>query len=218
MFRIETIGNLGGDAEIKNDNGRNYVQFSVADTRRYKKEDGTEVETTNWISCFYRNAESEVVKYLKKGTRVFVRGNGETRLFSSAKDRMMKAGVSINVQEIELVGGGSSDDVPRELALPTGQILPVWKCYYIDIRGMQQPPSVLYDRKGQPYNVDMNGFVTPPAKPQEQGSEQQQGNAVNQGQAGQQNTQAPWSTQSMQDETGNNNSTQNADGSEPEIY
>lgn len=160
MFKIEAIGNLGGDAEIKNDNGRMYVQFSVADTRKFKKEDGTTQEITNWISCFFRQHDSEVVKYLKKGVRVFVRGNGDLRLFSSAKDRMMKAGASINVLEIELVGG-QSDEVPRELALSTGQLLPVNKAYYIDIRGIKEKPTQLFDRRGQLYTVDANGFVAP---------------------------------------------------------
>lgn len=164
MFKIEVIGNLGGDAEVKNDNGRMYVQFSVADTRKFVKEDGTKQEITNWISCFYRNADSEVVKYLKKGTRVFVRGNGDLRLFSSAKDRMMKAGASINVQEIELVGG-ISEEVPRELALKTGEIVPTFKCHYIDISRFQKAdkPTELFDRRGQLYQVDKNGFITPPS-------------------------------------------------------
>lgn len=161
MFKIEAIGNLGGDAEVKNDNGRMYVQFSVADTRKFTKEDGTKQEITNWISCFYRNADSEVVKYLKKGVRVFVRGNGDLRLFSSAKDRMMKAGASINVQEIELVGG-STDEIPRQLAMQTGEVLPVYKAYFIDVRQISEEnrPETLYDKHGLPYNVDKNGFVT----------------------------------------------------------
>lgn len=164
MFRIEAIGNLGGDAEVKQDNGRSYVQFSVADTRRFKKEDGTETEITNWISCFMRNTDSEVIKYLKKGTRVFVRGNGDLRLFSSAKDRMMKAGASINVSEIELVGG-QSESVPRELAIPeTGQLVPVYKAYYIDITKLDTRPSFLADRRGVLYSCDANGFVFPPSQ------------------------------------------------------
>lgn len=158
MFRIEAIGNLGGDAEIKNDNGRQYVQFSVADSRKYKKDDGTEQEVTNWISCFYRAVDSEVVKYLKKGTRVFVRGNGDLRLFSSAKDRMMKAGASINVTEIELVGG-AAEPVPRELALSTGQLVPVNKLYWVDTSALNEKPTVMYDRKGNPFTLDANGFV-----------------------------------------------------------
>ena len=168
MFKVEIIGNIGGDAEVKNDNGRKYVQFSVADSRKYKKEDGTEVEMTNWVSCFLRNPDSAVVPFLKKGTRVFVRGNGELRLFSSAKDRMMKPGLSINVAEVELVGGLASDEVPRELALPTGQLVGITKLYWIDVTKMQEKPTVMYDRRGNPYNIDANGFIYAPAKSTDQ--------------------------------------------------
>lgn len=218
MFRIETIGNLGGDAEIKNDNGRQYVQFSVADTRRYKKEDGTEVETTNWISCFYRNVDSEVVKYLKKGTRVFVRGNGETRLFSSQKDRMMKAGVSINVSEIELVGGGSSDPVPTTLYLPTGQMIPVYKFFYIDNNQMAEKPTVLYDRKGQPYEVAPNGFITPPPQPAQQPTSDEQANSPQQQQAAPQQQHAQASGQSGSQTQVANGSQGNNTQQQPEIW
>ena len=218
MFRIETIGNLGGDAEIKNDNGRQYVQFSVADTRRYKKDDGTEVEQTNWISCFYRNVESEVVKYLKKGTRVFIRGNGETRLFSSQKDRMMKAGVSINVSEIELVGGGSSDPVPSQLFLPSGQMINTYKFFYIDVRGLAEKPSVLYDRKGQPYSVDPNGFITPPPQAAQDTAQADQANNSQQQQPQQNSQQASSGSQpSSQNPVANDN--QRIDSpSQPEIW
>lgn len=160
MFRIEVLGNIGADAEIKQDNGRTYVQFSVADTRRFKREDGTETEVTNWFSCFMRNAESEVVKYLKKGTKVFVRGNGELRVFSSAKDRMMKAGASINVTEIELAGG-TSDEVPRDLAAVTGQLFAIRKLYWADITQAQPKPTILYDRRGNAFDINTDGFITP---------------------------------------------------------
>lgn len=173
MLRVEIIGNIGGDAEIKNDNGRQYVQFSVADTRRFTTAGGTKQEVTNWVTCFSRNPEAEVVKYLKRGTRVFVRGNGELRLFSSAKDRKMKAGLSINVQEIELVGG-ASEEVPRELSLPTGELVPTYKAYYVDMRSFAQDarPTALYDRRGNLYDIDPNGFVLPLSKAQDDGTEQ----------------------------------------------
>lgn len=163
MLRTEVIGNIGGDAEIKSDNGRQYVQFSVADTRRYTSNDGTKQEVTNWVSCFMRNVDAEVIKYLKKGTRVYVRGNAELRLFSSAKDRRMKAGISINVSEVELVGG-TSEDVPRELAAPSGELLNVYKAYYIDVSPYSEKnpmPRTAYDRRGNPYDINENGFVIP---------------------------------------------------------
>lgn len=161
MFKIELTGNLGGDAEVKSDNGRQYVQFSVADTKRFQDKSGNQVEETNWITCFLRNAESPVIPYLKKGTKVFVRGNAELRLFSSAKDRAMKAGASINVSEIELIGGASADEVPRELALPNGQLLEVEKFYWVDITRMADKPTTLYSKRGNGYAVAANGLVTP---------------------------------------------------------
>ena len=170
MFKIEVSGNLGGDAQVKEEGGRKYVQFSVADTRKFTKEDGTAQEITNWVSCFMRNADSPVIPYLKKGVRVWVRGNGDLRLFSSAKDRMMKAGASVNVSEIELMGG-SSDDVPRELALPTGQIMPVQKLYWINLGGMQV--QEVYDKRGRQYQLDPNGFVIVTQPQQEQPQQEQ---------------------------------------------
>lgn len=161
MFKIEVIGHLGGDVEIKEDNGRKYAQFSVADTKRYKDTQGREVETTNWVSCFFRNVDSPVLQYLVKGVRVYVRGNGELRLFSSAKDRMMKAGASINVTDIEIVSSGSTDAVPRELVTSDGRLWPVNKHYHVVFEEKDKKINVLYDKRGKPYNVDKNGFVTP---------------------------------------------------------
>lgn len=182
MMRVEIIGNLGGDAEIKSDNGRQYVQFSVADTRKFKKADGTVMEETNWVSCFYGSVDSNVINYLKRGARVYVRGRGEPRLYSSAKDRRMKAGVSINVTEIELVGGGNNDAVPRELAMPTGELISVQKYYWVDLSGVAEKPQCLYDRRGTPYPINENGFVmvAEPADNEESNDqsddEQEQGN------------------------------------------
>lgn len=177
MLKFEIIGNLGGDVEVKNDNGRQYAQFSVADTRRFKDAQGRDVETTNWVSCFMRNIDSPVLQYLVKGTRVFVRGNGDLRLFSSAKDRMMKAGASINVTEIELVGSASTDIVPRELAQPDGIIVRTEKIYRLESFDKKNIPSVLYDRRGLPFKVDDKGFITPEQSQQQQAQDNQTTNA-----------------------------------------
>lgn len=159
MFKVEIIGNLGGDAELKVDGGRKYVQFSVADSRRYKREGGTEAEVTNWVSCFLRDAESRILPYLKRGQRVFVRGNGELRLFSSAKDRRMKAGISISVAEIELIGIASSDAVPSQLASEDGVLVPVTKHYWVNVPEKAGQEFVMFGRKGESYVVNANGFV-----------------------------------------------------------
>lgn len=160
MFVAEVIGNLGRDAEMRSDNGRKYLQFSVAHSVRFKRTDGQVTESTTWVSCFYANVDGEIMNYLKAGQRVFVRGNAETRLYSSEKDRKLKAGLTINVREIELVGG-SSEAVPRELATVDGEVVNVDKYYWTDLTKFgESKPGTLYDRRGNPYAVNPQGWVT----------------------------------------------------------
>ena len=52
MFKIQIIGNLGADASVINSNGNEYVSFRVAHSEKFKKSDGTDIETTVWASCF----------------------------------------------------------------------------------------------------------------------------------------------------------------------
>lgn len=173
MLKAEIIGNLGADAQIKTDGGRQYVQFSVADTFKFKRQDGTVVENTNWVSCFMRQVDAGVVPYLKKGAKVFVRGNLELRLFSSEKDRCMKAGATINVQTIELVGG-VTDEIPRSLATESGQLLNVQKLFWADIRNITPLPSYLFDTRGKRYLVDTNGFICDELQQSQQQEQSQQ--------------------------------------------
>lgn len=165
---LEVIGNLGNDAERREDNGRAYLLFSVADTDSYTKADGTKVENTTWINCIYNGDGERLLPYLKKGTKVYVRGRQSLRVFSSAKERCMKAGVDLNVREIELVGG-SSDIVPRELVDANGVIHQVHKAYYIAQQGIDALPAdnrTLLPKRGVgAFAVDQYGFVTTLASP-----------------------------------------------------
>ena len=46
MFKIQIIGNLGADASVINSNGNEYVSFRVAHSEKFKKSDGSDIETT----------------------------------------------------------------------------------------------------------------------------------------------------------------------------
>lgn len=72
-LEIEIVGNIGNDAVLKEMNGRKVLNFSVAHSERYKKQDGTLVENTTWLNCSYWDAE-KIAPYLKKGTMVMVKG------------------------------------------------------------------------------------------------------------------------------------------------
>lgn len=165
------IGNLGADAEVKTANGKSFISLSIADSRKYTTQDGKEVSEINWIDAIISNADHPVLPYLKQGVKVCVIGNASLRVYSSKKDRMMKAGLTIHVLSIELCGG-SSDAVPRQLIEPeTGRVLQTAKFYWIstdDIKLKKGQTKMLADVRGNEYILDSNGFVAP--KPSEANS------------------------------------------------
>ena len=164
MFKVEIIGNLGADCEIKESNGSKFVTMRIAHTTNYVKDDGTKQESTIWVDVTLNNAESKVIPYLKQGVRVFVRGNGSLRVYSSKKDRCMKAGLTVSASEIELVGG-QSEDVPRQLILPdSGQLVDVTKYYAANVdtsKWKKDDVSYLVDTKGRQYTLAKGGWVQP---------------------------------------------------------
>lgn len=164
MLKVELIGNLGADVEIKNGNGAQFAAFRVADTNKYKTNAGEEKEVTNWIDCTMNNVESKVIPYLKAGVKVFIRGNANLRVYSSKKDRCMKAGLQVSVTEIELCGG-NSDTVSREVIDPSnGAIYRTQKYYWCDCptKGMKKDDvKPLIDQRGNDYLMNHQGFVAP---------------------------------------------------------
>lgn len=164
MLKVEFIGNLGADAEIKEANGSKWVSMRAAHTTKYQTENGEDRSITTWVDINLSNSESKVIPFLKAGVKVFVRGNADLRVYSSKKDRMMKAGLTIHASEIELVGG-STDAVPRQLIVPeSGQIVDVNKYYQavIDTNGWKKDDKgYLVDTKGNQYQLIKGGWVAP---------------------------------------------------------
>lgn len=68
----------------------------------------------------------------------------------------MKAGMTLKVSRIELIGG-RVDPVPRELITDGGAIVQVTKYYHVD--GVKKATQML-DRHGNVFDIDKNGWVT----------------------------------------------------------
>lgn len=164
MNQSIVIGNLGADAEVVENNGQKFITLSIADSRKYRKQDGSEVTQTNWVDAIINNPDHPILPYLKQGVKVCVIGNTSLRVYSSKKDRMMKAGMTIHVNTIELCGG-SSESVPRQLIDPdNGMVFDVQKYYWVnrDNKSMKKGESyVLVDTKGNQYSMSKGGFVVP---------------------------------------------------------
>lgn len=115
MIKVEIIGNLGADAQLQEKNGNRFVAFRVANTDKWvDKSTGQVIESTQWISCTLNGDGGALLPYLKRGTKVFVRGNAQFVIFSSAKTRQMEVGVNLFVREIELCGGQKENKQPTQ--------------------------------------------------------------------------------------------------------
>lgn len=164
MLKAEIIGNLGADAEIKSGDGYSFVSMRIANTEKWKDENGEEHTETQWVDVNWSKTDSTLIPFLKSGVKVYVRGFVRTRVYSSKQDRKMKAGLTINALEIELCGG-SSDVVPRQLIIPeTGVIVDVAKYYQANVdttKWKKDDQSVLVDRQGNSYQLIKGGWVAP---------------------------------------------------------
>lgn len=164
MLKVELIGNLGADVEIKESNGSKFATMRIAHSDRWTDDQGNVKESTTWVDVTMNNTESKVLQYLKAGVKVFVRGTARLRVYSSQKDRCMKAGLTIVASEIELCGG-SSDEVPRELYAPEdGHIFHVAKYYQSDLdtsKWKKEDQAILVDRQAHRYIVVKGGWVAP---------------------------------------------------------
>jgi single-strand DNA-binding protein len=101
--RIEIIGNVGRDGELKQTSGGTTVlNFSVA-AKGSRKDDEAQWHT---VALFGKRAEA-LSPYLKKGQRVFIRGEYKIRQWSKGD----KSGVDVDVtaDEVELLGERSAD-------------------------------------------------------------------------------------------------------------
>lgn len=163
MLKANLIGNLGADAQVKTANGREFVTFRVAHSWNFTAQDGTVNSGTIWVDCIGNNLKG-VVEYLKKGTQVYVEGEVSLRVYSSKQDRCMKAGLTIHVQSVQLIGG-KTDDVPREVINPdTGDVFGVEKLYMVVDGNTIQMDGVtkkMVDERGREYVMDKMAFIKP---------------------------------------------------------
>ena len=117
MIKMEIIGNLGADAQLQVYNGNRFVSFRIANTDAWTdKATGEIKKSTQWISCTLNGDGGNLLPYLKKGTKIFVRGNAQIVVYSSPKTHQMEAGVNLFVREIELCGGNKEEANPQQPA------------------------------------------------------------------------------------------------------
>jgi len=115
MLRLEIIGNLGSDAEIKTLGNNNYISFNVAHSER----DSKGQETTQWISVLrYDNGRGGLLPYLKRGTKVYVAGTLRVNNYTD-RNGQQRTSLDLNADIIQLCG-----NAPQQQAQPAQQQFP----------------------------------------------------------------------------------------------
>jgi single-strand DNA-binding protein len=103
MIKLQIIGNLGKDCIVKEVNGKNVINFSVAHTERYKDSQGNQKERTTWVECAYWTERTAVSQYLTKGRTVYAEGSPEADAYSN-KEGQPAATLRMRVQNVQLLG------------------------------------------------------------------------------------------------------------------
>ncbi len=109
MIKLQVIGNLGKDCIVKEVNGKNVINFSVAHSERYKDAQGNQKERTTWVECAYWTDKTAVAQYLTKGKTVYAEGSPEADSYTN-KEGQAAATLRMRVQNIQLLGGNSGDN------------------------------------------------------------------------------------------------------------
>ncbi len=105
MIKLQIVGNLGKDCIVKEVNGKNVINFSVAHTEKFKDSQGNLKERTTWVECAYWTDRTAVAQYLKKGKMVYAEGSPEADAYTN-KENQASATLRMRVQNLQLLGGG----------------------------------------------------------------------------------------------------------------
>ncbi len=90
--KVILVGNLGADPEARSlNNGGEVVNLRVATSEQWKDRDGNRQERTEWhqVVIFNENLGRVAKSYLKKGSKVYLEGQLQTRKWTdqSGNDR-----------------------------------------------------------------------------------------------------------------------------------
>ena len=110
MSKIQIIGNVGRDPEMRmTPNGAAVCDFSVA-VNRVSNSGGTRTEQTDWyrVSCWGKQATT-AQEIVQKGQQIYVDGRFSPRTYMN-KDNVEKTSLDINCNDFQLLGRRAERD------------------------------------------------------------------------------------------------------------
>ncbi|MCI5497402.1 MAG: single-stranded DNA-binding protein [Firmicutes bacterium] len=125
MNKCILVGNLARDPELTTtSNGVAVCRFSIAVSRRYANSDG-ERETDFLNIVVWRNLGENCHKFLKKGSKVGIVGNIQSRSYD-ATDGTKRYVTEIVAEEVEFLSTKSQDgDAPKTSNEEVAKLQPI---------------------------------------------------------------------------------------------
>ena len=112
MLKVQAIGNLGSDPEMRaTKGGKDVCNFRLACNVGRGEE-----EKTEWLGavCFGKTAEL-AVRFLKKGSPVYVDGRLQTREWTT-KDGVLRKDIEVVVDNLVFIGARGAEAAPAPAA------------------------------------------------------------------------------------------------------
>ena len=111
------LGRVGNDAEVKSHNGRDLINFSIAEDDGYKDKNGTKVDRTIWhkAQIWRKGGTAEkFAKFITKGKQLLL--TGKSRAGAYIKDDKAVAVNDFIVEELKFIGGQATVPKPDDEA------------------------------------------------------------------------------------------------------
>jgi single-strand DNA-binding protein len=107
LNRVQLIGNLGKDPEIKyTPQGTPVAKLTIATNERFKDKGGEWQDRTEWHNVVLWQRLAEIAgEYLKKGGKVYVEGRLQTRSWDDKTSGQKKYMTEVVASDLILLGG-----------------------------------------------------------------------------------------------------------------
>ena len=107
LNRVQLIGNLGKDPEIKyTPQGTPNAKLAIATNERFKDKAGEWQDRTEWHNVVLWQRQAEIAgEYLKKGSKVYIEGRLQTRSWDDKQTGQKKYMTEVVASDLILLGG-----------------------------------------------------------------------------------------------------------------
>ena len=131
------VGNITRDAEVRQVGQNNVAKFSIAMNEKFKKQDGTIGENTEYLDVEYWG-NTNVHQFLTKGQLVYVEGPIKTEKWTG-NDGVTKSSTKVRAMTIQLLGSKRENAQAPAPAQPTPPQAPAPAPYPNQAPYPQQP-------------------------------------------------------------------------------